>query len=158
MWKTPSREPSLQEPDLFLGEFQHTIDDKGRLAIPAKFRPLLSDGLVITRGLEKCLYVWTLDEWRELSQKLGQLPMMQSDARRVARHFFSGAVDTRLDKLGRAVIAQFLREYAGLSDEVVVLGVHTRIEIWAKDGWDSERAIAEEQSATLAEHLAGLGI
>ena len=143
---------------MFLGEFQHTIDDKGRLAIPAKFRSSLNDGLVITRGLDKCLYVWTLDQWHELSQKLAQLPMMQSDARRVARHFFSGAVDTKLDKLGRAVLPQFLREYAGLSDEVVVLGVHTRIEIWAKSEWDSEREIAEEQSATLAEHLAGLGI
>jgi MraZ protein len=143
---------------VFLGEFQHTIDDKGRLAIPAKFRSLLNDGLVVTRGLDKCLNVWTLDQWRDLSQKLAKLPMMQSDARRVARHFFSGAVDAKLDKLGRVIVPQFLREYADLRDEVVVLGVHTRIEIWAKEGWASERAIADEQSATFAEHLADLGI
>ncbi len=143
---------------VFLGEFQHTIDDKGRLAIPAKFRPSLNDGVVVTRGLERCLYVWTVDQWRELSQKLATLPMMQSDARRVARHFFSGAVDARLDKLGRVIIPQFLREYAGLRDEVVVLGVHSRLEIWARDAWVSERQAAEEQSSTLAEHLADLGI
>jgi MraZ protein len=152
------RSPSLLERTVFLGEFQHTIDDKGRLAVPAKFRSSLNDGLVVTRGLDKCLYVWTLDQWMDLSQKLSKLPMMQGDARRVARHFFSGAVDTKLDKLGRVILPQFLREYAGLSDEVVVLGVHTRIEIWAKDGWDSERAIADEQSAVFAEHLADLGI
>ncbi len=143
---------------MFLGEFQHTVDDKGRLAIPAKFRPPLNDGLVVTRGLDKCLNVWTLDQWRDLSQKLSTLPMMQGDARRVVRHFFSGAVDSKLDKLGRVVLPQFLREYAGLGDEVVVLGVHTRIEIWATENWAAERMIAEEQSATIAEHLAGLGI
>jgi MraZ protein len=143
---------------LFLGEFQHTIDDKGRLAIPARFRPPLNEGLVVTRGLDKCLYVWTLDQWRELSQKLSKLPMMQGDARRVARHFFSGAVDARLDKLGRVILPQFLREYAGLRDEVVVLGVHSRIEIWATDCWAAEKELAEEQSATFAEHLADLGI
>lgn len=143
---------------MFLGEFQHTIDDKGRLAIPAKFRPSLTDGLVVTRGLDRCLYVWTLDQWRDLAQKLAKLPMMQGDARRIARHFFSGAVDAKLDKLGRVILPQFLREYAGLRDEVVVVGVYTRVEIWSQDNWQSERSIAEEQSSVFAEHLANLGI
>jgi len=143
---------------VFLGEFQHTIDDKGRLAIPAKFRPSLTDGLVVTRGLDRCLYVWTLDQWRDLAQKLAKLPMMQGDARRIARHFFSGAVDAKLDKLGRVILPQFLREYAGLRDEVVVVGVYTRVEIWSQDNWQSERSIAEEQSSVFAEHLANLGI
>lgn len=143
---------------MFLGEFQHTVDDKGRLAIPAKFRPALVDGLVVTRGLDRCLYVWTLEQWQELAQKLAKLPVMQSDARRVARHFFSGAVDSKLDKLGRVVLPQFLREYAALRDEVVVVGVYGRIEIWSREGWDAERSVAEEQSSVFAEHLADLGI
>lgn len=154
----PARIPAHPERLMFLGEFQHAIDEKGRLAIPARFRPPLVGGLVVTRGLDKCLYVWTLDHWRELSGKLSKLPMMQGDARRVARHFFSGAVDAKLDKLGRVIIPQFLREYAGLRDEVVVLGVHSRIEIWSEENWNSERAVAEEQSAVFAEHLADLGI
>lgn len=156
MWKI--RPPSPSERALFLGEYQHSIDDKGRLAIPAKFRSPLNDGLVVTRGLEKCLYVWTLDQWREMSDRLASLPLMQNDARRVARHFFSGAVDTKLDKLGRVILPQFLREYAGLTDEVVVLGVHSRIEIWGSESWASERSQVEEQSASYAEHLATLGI
>lgn len=144
---------------MFLGgEFQHTIDDKGRLAIPARFRPFLVDGLVVTRGLERCLYVWTLDQWRDVAQKLGKLPLMQADARRIARHFFSGAVETKQDKLGRIVIPQFLREYAGLGSEVAVVGMNTRIEIWSKENWDSECSIAEDKIAEFAEHLADLGI
>lgn len=154
--KLPSR-PLLPERILFLGEFQHTVDDKGRLAIPAKFRPPLSEGLVVTRGIEKCLYVWPMDQWQELAQRLAKLPMLREDARRVSRHFFSGAVDTNLDKLGRIVLPQFLREYAGLGDEVAVVGAFTRIEIWGRDSWNVERSLAEAQSSVIAEHLADLG-
>ncbi len=143
----------------FLGQFQHNIDEKGRLAIPAKFRPLLADGLVITKGVEKCLYVWDLEQWRQMSEKLGSLPLMQANARRVTRHFFSGATDTELDKLGRVVIPQFLREYAGLSDEVMVVGLRGRIEIWDKDAWNSEEDDAEQNGiAAYAESLTSLGI
>lgn len=143
---------------MFLGEFQHSIDDKGRVAIPAKFRAPLADGLVVTRGLDKCLYVWTIDQWTEMAQKLSKLPVMQSDARRITRHFFSGAVDAKPDKLGRIIVPQFLREYAGLGDDVVVVGVYSRIEIWGKESWESERSLAEEQSPIFAEHLADVGI
>ncbi len=143
----------------FLGQYQHAIDDKGRLAIPAKFRPPLADGLVITRGIEKCLYVWDLDQWRQLSEKLDRLPLMQENARRVSRHFFSGATDTELDKLGRVVIPQFLREYAGLCNEVVVVGLRGRIEIWDRAAWNSEYCDAEENGiAAYAESLGSLGI
>ena len=143
----------------FLGQYQHNIDDKGRLAIPAKFRSPLADGLVITRGVEKCLYVWDLEQWRQISDKLAKLPLMQANARRVARHFFSSATDTSLDKLGRVVIPQFLREYAGLSDEVMVVGLRGRIEIWDKAAWDAEYSDAEENGiAAYAESLADLDI
>ena len=143
---------------MFLGEYQHTIDDKSRLAIPARFRAPLVDGLVLTRGLDRCLYVWTLDQWKQFADKLAALPTMQTDARRVVRHFFSGAVDTKLDKLGRVVVPQFLREYAGLGDQVVVVGGPQRVEIWSQEGWMAERAVAEENPALFAEHLASMGI
>lgn len=139
---------------VFLGEFQHSIDEKGRLAIPAKFRPPLAEGLVVTRGIDRCLYVWTLDRWQELAQRMSKLPIVQENARRITRHFFSGAVDTKMDKMGRIIIPQFLREYAGLGDEVVVVGANTNVEIWGLERWKDEVSMAEEQSSVLAEHLA----
>jgi len=139
---------------VFLGEFQHTIDEKGRLAIPAKFRPPLAEGLVVTRGIDRCLYVWTLDQWQELAQRMSKLPIVQENARRITRHFFSGAVDTKMDKMGRIILPQFLRQYASLDDEVVVAGANANIEIWSHDRWMSELAQGEEQSSILAEHLA----
>ncbi len=149
--------PSRPEPAVFLGflgEFQHTVDEKGRLAIPAKFRPQLEAGMVVTRGIDRCLYVWTLERWQELAHRMSKLPIMQENARRMTRHFFSGAVDTKMDKAGRVVIPQFLREYADLSGDVVVAGANTNIEIWSLDRWLSERSLAEDHSAELAEHLA----
>ncbi len=143
---------------MFLGVFQHTIDDKGRLAIPAKFRPTVAEGLVMTFGLDRCLYVWPRDQWNELAEKLAKLPMMNPDARRVARHFFASAVETDLDKLGRVVIPQLLRDYAGLRGEVVVAGMPNRLELWGQDSWDAERSMVAENSSTFAEHLASAGI
>ncbi len=143
---------------MFLGVFQHTVDDKGRLAIPSKFRPSVTEGLVMTFGLDRCLYVWTMDEWSQLAEKLAKLPMMNPDARRVARHFFAGATETGLDKLGRVVIPQILRDYAGLKGEVVVAGMPNRLEIWGQDSWDEERSMVAENSSTFAEHLAAAGI
>jgi MraZ protein len=143
---------------VFLGEFEHSLDDKGRLAIPAKFRPELSQGLVLTRGLDRCLFVWPLAEWRALAEKLGRLSLMHADARRLQRLLFSGAVDTQLDRLGRVLVPGFLRTYAGLEDAAVVAGVLNRIEIWDRDQWAVERSAAEEQSAELAEHLSELGL
>ncbi len=143
---------------MFLGVFQHTVDEKGRLAIPVKFRPSVADGLVMTFGLDRCLYVWTMDEWSQLAEKLAKLPMMNADARKVARHFFAGATETSLDKLGRVVIPQILRDYAGLRGEVVVAGMPNRLEIWSQESWDEERSRVAENSSTFAEHLAAAGI
>ncbi|MGE5618636.1 MAG: division/cell wall cluster transcriptional repressor MraZ [Sphingomonadaceae bacterium] len=143
---------------MFLGVFQHTIDDKGRLAIPAKFRPSVAGGFVMTFGLDRCLYIWPRDEWSGLAEKLAKLPMMNPDARRVARHFFAGAVETDIDKLGRVVIPQPLRDYAGLKGEVVVAGMPNRLEVWSQESWDAERAMVAENSSAFAEHLANAGI
>ena len=139
---------------LFLGEFEHSIDDKGRLAIPAKFRPALDDGLFITRGLDRCLVIWDGDSWRAMAERVRDLNPWQGDARRMQRHFFSGAVQAQPDKLGRVVIPQYLRAYAGLETDVVVVGLADRVEVWARAEWERERGEAERDSADLAEHLA----
>ena len=143
---------------MFLGEYDHSLDDKGRLAIPARFRPELGQGLVLTRGLDRCLFAWPMAEWRAVAEKLGRLSMMHAEARRLQRLLFAGAVDTQLDRLGRVLVPSFLRSYAGLQDAVVVAGVLNRIEIWDRAQWAAERSAAEDQSAELAEHLSSLGL
>ena len=143
---------------MFLGEFEHTLDDKGRLAIPARFRADLGPGLVLTRGLDRCLFAWPLAEWRGVAEKLGRLSLMHADARRLQRLLFAGAVDLQPDRLGRVLVPSFLRSYAGLQDTVTIAGVLNRIEIWDREHWAAERTAAEDQSAELAEHLSELGL
>jgi MraZ protein len=149
-----SRTPRVPPPQQFLGEFEHSIDDKGRLAVPARFRPALEDGLVMTRGVERCLVIYDPDSWRAVSDRVRNLNQWQADARRMQRHFFSGAQPAQPDKLGRVVIPQFLRTYAQLETEVVVVGVDDRIEVWSRGDWERQRSEAERDSADLAEHLA----
>lgn len=142
---------------MFLGEFEHAVDDKGRLAIPAKFRSSLADGLVMTRGFDTCLFVWPMEEWRLVAQKLAQLSLMHADARRLQRLLFAGATDTTPDRLGRVLVPLFLRDYAQLRDAVVVIGLLNHLEIWSRANWQTERGLAEQESAQLAEHLFNLG-
>ncbi len=144
----------MPPPPLFLGEFEHSIDDKSRLAVPARFRAALEDGLVITRGLDRCLVIYDSDSWRIMAERVRTLNAWQADARRMQRHFFSGAVPAQPDKFGRIVIPQFLRAYAQLDTEIIVVGLADRIEVWSKTEWERERAQAERDSAELAEHLA----
>ena len=144
----------MPPPTLFLGEFEHSIDDKSRLAVPARFRGALEEGLVITRGVDRCLVIWDTDSWRAQAERVRTLNPWQADARRMQRHFFSGAVPAQPDKLGRVVIPQFLRAYAQLETDVVVVGLADRIEIWSKAEWERERSEAERDSAELAEQLA----
>jgi MraZ protein len=138
---------------VFLGQAVHTIDDKNRLAIPARFRTELATGLYLTKGVDRCLYVLTPDGWNQLAARIRALPSLQAGARRLQRHFFSGADHLVPDKLGRIVIPPSLREYAGLKGEVVVAGVNSRIEIWDKATWDAEEADADVQTAAMAEQL-----
>jgi MraZ protein len=139
---------------VFLGEFEHALDDRGRLAIPARFRAELEHGLYVTRGLDRCLVIWDASAWSAMAERVRQLNPWQADARRMQRHFFAGAVQAVPDKLGRVVIPQYLRAYAGLETDVIVVGLADRIEIWARAEWEQERAEAEAGSASLAEHLA----
>ncbi len=143
---------------MFLGEFSHTIDDKGRLTLPAKFRADLGRGVVVTRGVDKCLFIFTLADFQALADKIGDLPLTQAQARELARHFFSGASDVELDKQGRVLIPQNLREYAGLDGDVTVVGVNKRIEVWAAQAWPEIRAGFEGNATADAEHWAMLGI
>ena len=143
---------------MFLGEFDHTLDDRGRIAIPAKFRPELNPGLVVTRGLDRCLLIWPLPEWHAISTKLTALPLMHADARRMQRLLFAGAADMVPDRLGRILVPAFLREYAGLEGPVVIVGLLNRLEVWSQATWAAERSLAEQNSAQLAEHLFALGV
>ncbi len=143
---------------MFVGEHRHTIDHKGRIAIPAKFRAKLAEGCVITRGLDGSLFIYTQKEWQKLSEKLSKLPIGQSDARAFARLMFSGASDVELDKQGRVVVPVHLREYAGLKNESVVCGVFSRIEIWDREKWEKYKKDSEKNSTDIAEHLGDLGV
>lgn len=138
---------------MFMGEFQHNIDDKGRMIIPAKFRELLGTSFVVTRGLDKCLFVYPLPEWEVLEQKLKALPLMKSDARAFTRFFFSGATECEWDKQGRVNLPSNLRDYANLEKECVVLGVSNRVEIWSRDIWEQYFQQSEDTFNEIAEKL-----
>lgn len=140
---------------MFMGEYQHSVDTKGRLIIPSKFRESLGNTFVITRGLDNCLFGYPMDEWRKLEEKLKELPMTKKDARAFARFFFSGATEVEIDKQGRINIPSNLAGYAKLEKECVVIGVSTKIEIWAKELWENYFNEAEESFNDIAENLIG---
>ena len=143
---------------MLIGEYQHTIDTKKRLAIPAKFRKDLGEQAIITKGLENCLVVYTLPEWAKQAKKFEALPTGQSDARNYARIMLSGATDTGLDKLGRILVPDYLKNYAGLKKNVAILGLSNRIEIWDADRWEEHRKKTETVAGDIAERLKELGI
>lgn len=130
---------------MFLGEYQYTIDDKGRLTIPAKFRRPLSNGLVITRGLDRNLTIYPLDEWAKLVEKIESLPLGDPQARKLRRLIFAGASDVEPDKQGRVNIPAYLLEYGAISKEVIVAGVNAYIELWAPEQWQSVRIALEDE-------------
>jgi MraZ protein len=138
---------------MFMSEYQHNIDAKGRLFIPARFREGLGDSFIITKGLDGCLFVYTREEWDALEQKLRSLPFTKGDARAFVRFFFSGAAICEVDKQGRILIPGNLREYAGLEKDVVIIGVSTRVEIWSKNKWDEYNARAAASYEEIAEKM-----
>lgn len=143
---------------MFFGEYEHSVDEKGRLALPARFRPKLADGLVVTRGLDGCLFVYPIADWTRLAERISELPLTQTNARDFQRLMFSGAVDGQLDGQGRVGLPVYLREYGAIEREAVVIGVNTRIEIWSKARWTDQRAKVEQNSEFIAEQLANLNI
>lgn len=136
---------------MFLGEYELRIDSKGRLAIPAKLRDAFRGGLVVSRGFDKCLNIYTLSEWERVAEELVSLPTTRLNPRRVARFTFSGAFDVEPDRQGRIVMPPTLRQYAEISDEVVLVGVYTHLQVWATDLWAEEKQFMAEHAADIAE-------
>lgn len=143
---------------MFLGEYEHSVDVKGRIAVPAKFRAQLETGLVVTRGFERCLFVYPLAEWQALSERVSGLSVGQLEARQLRRLLFASAFDTELDKQGRILLPAPLRDYASIGEAAVVAGMNTYFEIWAKDAWTDEQAGLAEEAGAIAATMAGLGI
>lgn len=143
---------------MFLGEYLYSIDDKKRLAVPVKFRASLGKKAVITRGLDNCLFLYPMKDWNVLAEKLSKLPLSQFDARGFARIMLAGAMEVSIDGLGRILVPDYLKKYAGLSKKVVVAGLYNRIEIWDEAKWTVYKEKTEKEAGDIAERLKELGI
>ena len=143
---------------MLLGEYQHNLDNKGRIAIPAKFKEKLAPGAIITRGIDNCLFVFASKEWEKLAEKLVALPLAQANARAFARLMLAGAMDVVLDNQGRILVPDYLREYAGFKKQVVVAGLYNRVEMWDAEKWQEYKKKTESASEEIAEKLGELGI
>ncbi len=143
---------------VFMGEYQHSLDDKARLTIPAKFREELGSFFVITRGLDQCLFAYPRKDWEALEAKLRAMPLARQDARQFMRFFFSGAAELELDKQGRVLVPANLREYAKMTRDCVVIGVGARVEIWDAEMWKTYSAGAAESFSDLASGLVDLDL
>jgi MraZ protein len=142
---------------MFIGEYAHTMDEKGRLSVPIKFRADLASGCVVTRGLDHCLWVYPISEWQEIAKKIADLPITQKDARSFSRLMLAGASNLVLDKAGRLNLPNYLKEYAGLKSKVIVAGMYNRLEIWPDDAWGQFKKEMEENSDKIAENLTEVG-
>lgn len=143
---------------MFIGEYQHSIDKKGRLIIPAKFREDLGDSFILTKGLDNCLFVYPKSEWKVLEEKLKSLPLTRKDARAFVRFFFAGATECELDKQGRILIPSNLRQHCKLVKDAVIIGVSNRVEIWSKEEWSLYNEDEDLSYENIAEKMAELGI
>ena len=143
---------------MFLGEYLPTLDAKKRISLPVKFRKEVGKKIVVTRGLDNCLFVYSLKDWKTISEKLGQLSIAQSNQRGFNRFLLSGAVEGGVDSVGRILIPDFLKEFAGLKSRVVVTGVNDRIEIWDEKKWKAYKGQIEKQADEMAEKLGDLGV
>ena len=143
---------------MFIGEYRHSIDQKGRLAVPVKFRKVLELGAIVTRGLDGCLYLYPAEAWEKVAEKLAKLPMSQSNSRAFARLMLAGAMDVSLDKQGRIVLPDYLRAYATIGKDVVVAGLYDRLELWDKATWETYKKRTEKDSGDIAETLGSLGV
>lgn len=142
---------------MLMGEYHHNIDEKNRLVIPSKFRYEVGEKVVCTRGLDKCLFVYSMNEWNKLIDKLKTLPFTHKNARNFVRFFLSGAIEGEFDKSGRICLTSPLIEYADITKECVIIGANDRIEIWSKDSWDNFLTVNESEFANIAEDLFDIG-
>lgn len=143
---------------MLIGEYSHTIDAKKRLAIPSRVRKELGERAVLTRGLDTCLFLYPEKEWQKLTEKLGELPVGQASTRSFLRLMLAGAVEVELDQLGRILVPDYLKEYAGLKQKVVITGVYNRLEIWDEERWGNYKGDVEKNTDMIAEKLGELGL
>lgn len=143
---------------MFIGEYHHTIDAKRRLAVPAKFRKQLGEAAVITKGLDESLVIYPTKEWEQLADKLAKLPIGQSGTRSFVRTMLAGASDVEIDALGRVLVPDYLKNYAGLKKNVVVAGLYNRLEIWDEERWSEYKKDSEKHAGDNAEKLGELGV
>lgn len=143
---------------MFIGEYSHTIDAKKRLALPSKFRGELGERVVITRGLDDCLFIYTMKSWEVLAQKLGSLPVGEAGTRSFIRLMLAGATDVDVDSQGRILLPEYLKEYAHLQREVTVAGLFDRLEVWDASAWTAYKKEAQQHSSEIAEQLGKLGV
>ena len=141
---------------MLIGEYEHSLDAKGRLIMPSKLREDIGEKFIITKGLDGCLFAFSIEEWKIFEQKLRSLPISNKDARAFSRFFFAGAIDCEIDKQGRFLISSNLRDFAELTKEVVIIGMDSRIEIWSKEKWEEYNA--SQDSEDIAEKMTFLGI
>ena len=143
---------------MFIGEYHHSIDDKGRVAIPAKFRDELKSGAVVTKGLDNCLFLYPKEEFEEEAKKYARLPKSQAKARAYARHMLAGAMDVSLDSQGRIMLPEYLRNFSSMKKKLVVAGLYDRLELWDEDKWNNYKEESEKESNSIAEGLGELGV
>ena len=143
---------------MLIGEYTHVIDEKNRLSLPAKFRSVMGKKVVLTPGLDRCLFVFTAKEWSKIEEKLTQSSLLQADNRSFNRFMFGGAVEVEVDSIGRILIPDFLRQRANLKNKVVIIGVSSRVEIWNASVWSEYKKVVEKQADALAEKLGSVGV
>jgi MraZ protein len=141
------------EHDMLIGEYHHNIDDKNRLVIPSKFRADIGSKFILTRGLDKCLFIYSLEEWNSIVAELKKLPFTHRDSRYFTRFFLSGAIECELDNAGRVCITSPLIEYADITKECVIIGANDRLEVWSKESWDKFLSDNSEEFENIAENL-----
>lgn len=143
---------------MFIGEYKYNLDDKNRLAIPSKFRKFFTEGAVITKGLDNCLFIYTAKEWQKLVDKLANLPISQAKSRAFSRLMLAGAMDVALDKQGRIILPDYLKQFAALNKQVVLAGLYNRLELWDEKTWSKYQRVSEKESNQISESLVDLGI
>jgi len=143
---------------MFIGEYKYNLDVKNRLALPSKFRKLFNGRVVITKGLDNCLFVYTSKEWTKLAEKLANLPFSQAKSRAFSRMMLAGAMDVKVDKQGRVILPDYLKEFAGLNKKTVIAGLYNRLEVWDEKMWNKYQKSSEKDSTDIAEGLSDLGI
>lgn len=143
---------------MLIGEYTHTIDDKNRLSLPVKFRQEMGKKIVVTPGLDGCLWIFTMEQWNTISGKLGESSLLSADNRSFNRYMLGGAVEAEIDTIGRILVPDFLKERANLKTKVVLIGVQSRVEIWNEKSWIDYKKVVEKQADSLAEKLGQVGI